>query len=1147
MQQLLTELRERGIRLWLHGERLGIDAPKGALTEPLRERLRAAKPELVQLLQRGEQPLDALPALEPDPTSRHEPFPLTDVQQAFWTGRADYVELGGGTHFYIELERSGLALERLEEALRRLVVRHDMLRAVIDPDGRQRILPEVPPYRIATHDLRGRPAPEREAVLVNTRRRLSHNRRPTDTWPLFEVQAARLDDDQLRLFISLDVLLVDASSMFLFFQEWRRFYEDPSWCPAALQLSYRDYAEFERRLPELPSFQRAQAYWTARLDTLPPAPELPLAVQPRQLRQPRFVRRTLTVAPERWLRLKARAQQRGATPSTLLMAAFSEVLRRWSRQRDFTLNVTLYNRFPVHPEVGQLIGDFTTTNLLAVTAEPGDSFEQRLVRLNLQLAQDLEHREYSGMRVLRERMRRLGNVPGAGMPVVFTSMLALDAQQGTMDEMYFFGRYVDGITQTPQIWLDHQMQETEGTLVLIWDAVDGLFPKDMLDDMLAAYGDLLQRLADDASAWTQDGALVNLPAAQQALIAEANSTQRLFPHRLLHEMVAQHYQARAHAPAVITDERTLSYGELGDRALRLSQLLHQRGIGPGCIVAVVMHKGWEQVPAVLGILHAGAAYLPIDPKWPAERRAQLLRRAGVRIALTHAALATGPSWPEGVAPLHLDDPALQDCPATPPAVDVWGHDLAYVLFTSGSTGQPKGVMIEHHSAANTVQDIGERFGVTAADRVLGVSALNFDLSVYDLFGVLGRGAALVLPSAQQLTDAAHWLALMRTHEVSVWNSVPQLLQLLVDHLHDTQQVCNGLRWAILSGDWIPVALPERARAVMPGLRLLASGGPTETSIWCTQYEVGDVPAGWKSIPYGKPLANQSMHVLDALLQPCPTWVTGEICIGGAAVGRGYLGDAAATAERFIIHPRSGERLYRSGDLGRRLPDGNIEFLGRDDHQVKVNGHRIELGEIAHALKGLGGLREAVVVAPPEPRSGRPQLVAYVLPDDAERSAWQARIAGGDLARQLAATLPDYMVPRHAVLLDALPMSANGKVNVQALPSPWQQALREEATPTSGDERRMLQIWQGVLDCGECTPQASFFELGGDSVRAITVVQRVQEGFSLPAHTQQQLLQELFTHPTAAELTAAVRQLQSELAQGSAFATLDPMQASGSGT
>jgi pyochelin synthetase len=1012
-RDLLVELHRRGIRLRLAGDRLDVVAPSGALTPDLRRTLSSRRDELIALLQRGQaagEPLE----VAADPAARHEPFPLTDVQHAYWVGRSPAVELGGvATHFYFERERRGLDMARAERALDRVIARHDMLRAVVDEDGRQRVLPEVPPYRIACRDLRGATPAAQLAEFERVRGEMADRVLPCERWPLFEVRATLLPDDRVRLHFSLDLLIVDAWSMYLLFQDWRRWYEDPSWAPEPLELTFRDYVLAERTRRDGPAHRRARQHWSERLAELPAAPELPLARLPAQAGRPRFTRRCAGLHPDAWRSLVERARRHGVTPSVALMAAFAEVLRRWSRHPGFTLNLTLFNRRPVHRQVEEIVGDFTSMVLLAVE-DPGDEpFHARAGRLQRRLLEGLEHLDHSGVQVLRDRARLLGGGPAAAMPVVFTSALGLGAREEGDQAMRFFGDAVYGISQTPQVWLDHQVFEEAGGLVCNWDAVDDLFPAGVLDEMFAANWDLLGRLAADDGEWERRGALVPLPGAQAEERRLANATHEPWPEETLAAIVAERAAAAPDAPAVLWRDGALSYRELVACANRLAHRLVAAGAARGRLVGVVLPRGWGQAAAVLSVAVSGAAYLPVDPAWPEARRLDLLETGCAGVVITDARLRDELAWPPGTTVLALDDPETLRSPSTPPPGGPAPADLAYVIFTSGSTGRPKGVMIEHRAACNTIRDINRRFGVGPGDRVLALSSLSFDLSVWDVFGVLAAGGAVVLPDPDGVHDPAHWTELVERHGVTIWNSVPALLQAWADAQPDAGGA--SLRLAMLSGDWIPVGLPDRVRAGRPDLRVVSLGGATEASIWSVVYPIGEVPAEWTRIPYGRPLANQTLHVLDDRLEHCPAWVTGEIHIGGAGVAAGYWADPARTDERFIVHPGTGERLYRTGDLGRYLPGGDIELLGREDAQVKINGHRIELGEVAAALRRQPGVGDALVTVATEPHSGRRHLVAHVVPggEGAEaaelvgEARWAELLAAGEAAvRRGASDLAD---------------------------------------------------------------------------------------------------------------------------------------------
>ncbi|HKI03851.1 MAG TPA: beta-ketoacyl synthase N-terminal-like domain-containing protein, partial [Thermoanaerobaculia bacterium] len=818
----------------------------------------------------------ALPVLVPDPAHRHEPFPLTDVQQAYWIGRTGAFELGQvATHIYMEVNTRGLDVGRMERAWQRLIDRHDMLRAFVQPDGNQQILATVPPYRIEVLDLRGKDPAEHAVELDAVRRHMSHQVLPSDRWPLFDVRASRLDEERTRFHIGFDFLIGDAWSWQILTRDLGRFYRDPEADLPPLELSFRDYVITTLELEKSPAFERALGYWRGRLADLPPAPELPLARSPASLGRPRFVRHSARLPRATWDRLKERASRAGLTPSSLLVAAFSEVLGAWSKSPRFTINLTLFNRLPIHRQVNDVVGDFTSLTLLAIDTSIPGSFEERARRAQAQLWEDLDHRYVSGVRVLRELARTHGGLSRAAMPVVFTSTLTQTASRGGSaapegaDDEGMTGEEGYVISQTPQVWLDHQVVEQRGRLVYNWDVVEDLFPKGLIEGMFQSYWELLDRLAADEDAW-RAAIFEVLPAAQRAERIAVNDTEEDFgpaASELMHTLVA----GDGDRVAVVAPGRTLTYGEVQKRSKALGRRLREAGAKPNTLIGVVMEKGWEQVIGTLGVLWSGAAYLPVDPDLPADRRNYLLENGEVELVVTQPwiddRIAEPGEWPEGIRRFRVE--GEEEAASVEIDAVQRPEDLAYVIFTSGSTGHPKGVVIDHRGAVNTLLDMNRRFRVGPEDRVLALSSLSFDLSVYDIFGTLAAGGVIVFPEAARRRDPEHWAKLVVSEGVTVWDSVPALMEMLVEQAAsnplDTGGRHGSLRLILMSGDWIPVSLPGRIRAipyVTANVEVMSLGGATEASIWSITHPIGEVEPGARSIPYGRPMANQTFHVLD---------------------------------------------------------------------------------------------------------------------------------------------------------------------------------------------------------------------------------------------------------------------------------------------
>ncbi|XXY48838.1 amino acid adenylation domain-containing protein [Sorangium sp. So ce269] len=959
------------------------------------------------------------PIASPGDGEPEAPFAPTDVQRAYLVGRESAFDLGGvGCHGYLERECDGLDLERFERAWNRVIARHGMLRSVFTEDGLQRAQRKVPRFEPKVWDLRAMAPADAGRTLDDIRHRLSHRVFAPTEWPLFDVGVSLLPDGRCRVHINLDLLALDAWSCGILSRDLERFYEQPEIELPPLGVTFRDCIVDAERHRQTPDHERSLSYWRERVASLPPAPDLPLARKPRDVTPPRFVRHKGRLDRSAWESLKNLAKSSRLTPSAVVLAAFAQVLGKWSARPELSLTLTSFERPPLHKDVSEIVGDFTTVVLLGFDVGRHRGVSELARATQDQIWRAIEHRRAGAISALRQ-MR----VPS--VPVVFTSLLG---QGGAEPQSLFswLGKEVFMVTQTPQVWLDHQVTEDQGDLAFSWDVVEGLFPEGMVGAMLESYLDLLARLARGDEAFQR--ARVALPISQQAARAEVNRTQRAAPDELLHAAFLRSAAARGESHAVIAPEGSITYGELDRQSSALGRALRARGARPNTLVAIACEKGMTQALGTLGILKSGAAYVPVDPTWPRERIWGILEQGAVQIVLTQARFAEPARWPAGMIVVPLDAPGGLSEDESPLEAVQRPDDLAYVIFTSGSTGRPKGVAIDHLGAVNTLADMNARLGVNASDRVLSLSSLAFDLSVYDLFGLWAAGGAVVLPEPARLRDPGHWEELMSRHGVTLWNTVPALMQLLVEHRALRSGALAPLRAVLLSGDWIPVTLPDRIRETFPGASVLSLGGATEASIWSIAYPIAHVEPSWKSIPYGKPLANQRFYVLDRAMEPCPDGVSGRLYIGGMGLARGYWRDEERTRERFVTHPETGERLYWTGDLGRYLPDGNIEFLGREDFQVKVQGHRIELEEIEATLLQHPDVASAAVSVG-STASGGKRLIAHVVP--APGRALEAPV----LRAFIASKLPDYMVPSAFVELPRLPLTSNGKVDRSALRDP----------------------------------------------------------------------------------------------------------------
>ena len=1043
-------------------------------------------------------------------------FRLTDVQYAYWVGRSAGVELGNvSCHTYFELEGERLDISRLERAWNHLIKRHDMLRCVFLSEGMQRVESRVPLYTIHTEDLANVSEAETTSVLMAIRDRMVDQVHDAMAWPLFELRATHLPEGRTRLHVSLDLLIADFHSITILMRELERLYVSPETALPPLSCSFQEYVLREEAAQQEEVFQAARRYWRERLNTLPPAPSLPLATRPDQLGTPKFTKLTEKIPPERWERLKQGAARHGVTPSCLLLSVYADVLATWSNSGRFCINLTLFNRKLFHDDVMHLVGDFTSTSLLEIDAQKGKTFAQRAADIQSRFWLDMDHRDWSGVRVIRDLHQQRGSAPGALMPVVFTANMGGSGGSGTADSL---GRLIFNAGQTPQVWLDHQVFEEDGGLTVMWDYVRGLFSPDMPESMFAANLEVLFRLADDEKLWNAE-TLPSLPAGQAAKRVEYNDTRGTSPDSLLHLCPALHSEGNS-LFHIIHAGKTWNASAVMDRSLAVAQDLRGHGVHPRDRVGVSLPRGPEQVFAVLGTLLAGGSYIPMPLSWPDSRVRDILDRTGAK-----AVIATPPR-PHSDTVAGIDPASMTDKTNSffrGDSVDTRSpDDTAYIIFTSGSTGTPKGVAVTHLGAVNTILDINDRFNVTSTDRVLGVSSFGFDLSVYDIFGMAAAGGALVYPENDVAADPSLWLRSMRDNGVTIWNSAPQLLKMLLVHASSAgTPVPASLRLALLSGDWIPKDLPKEARDMLPGLWVVSLGGATEASIWSVLHEIaGDYP-DVPSIPYGNAMKNQKMYVLNEAFEPCPEWVPGDLYIGGVGLAVGYWRDEEKTQAAFVVNPESGERLYRTGDRARRLPYGFLEFLGRADLQLKIRGHRVEPGEIEAFLTSFPHVREAVVVARDtggSPGTADKHLHAFVVGDLSEENVKA-------LKEMLRDELPVYMVPETVTRLESFPLTSNGKVDRSRLVPVGGHGhipptLSVQPTGNGRLEQLLTEALTTHLGSTSLDLDGNFFDLGATSFHLVQIQAHLlgKMGRNIP-------IREFFLHPTPRKLLAHLEQAE----------------------
>ncbi|MET0398243.1 MAG: non-ribosomal peptide synthase/polyketide synthase, partial [Longimicrobiaceae bacterium] len=1004
--------------------------------------------------------------------------------------------------------RGRLDVPALERSLAELVRRHEALRTVFEARGGEpaQVVLDAVPAEIRVADLRALPAAEREEAAA----RLAQEEalRPFDlaAGPLLRSSLLRLDDEEWALLFNLHHVVSDGWSMGVLVREVSALYaayaEGREPALPELPVQYADYAAWQRAWLTGEALERRLAWWRGQLAGAPPLLELPTD-RPRPTTQDgRGASAAFRLSAGTTRALRALSREAGATPFMVLLAGWQALLGRWSGQDDVSVGTPVAGRTRL--ELEGLIGFFVNTLVLRADLSGGPSFRALLGRVREAALGAYAHQDVPFERLVEELQpeRSLRHTP------LFQVMFALhEAADGGLRlgavEMAPFA----GGAEVAKFDLDLEMMEEGGAFAgalsfraELWDAATA-------ERMLAHLGRLLDAVAADPGLRPGEVELL-APAERAQLLAAGRSEGAAATELCLHELFQRQAAATPGAPAVLDGWQTVTYAELERRSARIADTLRGLGVAPEAAVGVCLEWSPELAAAALGVMRAGGAYLPLDPAYPAERLAYMLADAGARVLLTREGLRDRFGAFAGrvvaVDAANLPDPAGAGDAETPPHSPS-PENLAYIIYTSGSTGRPRGVAVEHRAAAAHFLAFRELAGLMPADRVVAFASPAFDVALDELFPTLFAGAALVMRGAEPWSPDE---LLPRVAElgVTIANLPPAYWHAAAEEAAGRGGAPAGLRMVMVGGEAVPVEGVLRWREnTASRARLLNGYGPTETVVTAT---VWDVPAGFPGaypgavVPIGAPVGGRTAYVLDAAGGLAPAGVAGELHLGGPVLARGYLGRPEGTAAAFVPDPFSAEpgaRMYRTGDRARWLPNGALEFLGRTDQQIKVRGFRIEPGEVEAALRAHSSVRDAAV----DGRGGR--LVGWVVPAG-------AAVDPEALRAHLRQTLPEHMVPGAFAVLDALPLTASGKLDRRALPTPTGAAGEAYVAPRTPVEARLAEVFAEVLKVERVGVHDDFFALGGHSLLATRVVSRVDHvfGVELPVRA-------LFEAPTVAGL------------------------------
>jgi amino acid adenylation domain-containing protein len=1046
-------------------------------------------------------------ALAIPPADRTQPLALSFSQQRLWF-LDQLIPDSPLYHIPAAVTIDGpLDANALEHALSQLVARHESLRTrfVTDAGEPVQVIMPAAPLRLHVHDLSSLPDPQPQLdQLIRDAARLPFD---LSSGPPARFSLVRLSADRHVLLLTMHHIVADGWSLNVLIEDVLDFYRAHVEQSAASRpeppIQYADYAVWQRQW--LQAHGEAQLdYWKGRLAGSLPVLDLP-ADRPRPAHRSWQGDRIYRLVPESLTKALAQVSRRHqATMYMTLLAAWKLLLSRYSSQSDILVGTPIANR--TRREVESLIGFFVNTLVLRTDLSGDPTFLELLDRVRETCLGAYAHQDLP----LEHLVDALQPDRDTSHHPLFQVMFMLQSETripAALPGLTFSA--ADSSAGVSKFDLSLQFAPSGESLQAVIEYSTELFEASTIERMLDHLFSLLQAIASDPGRRLSALSILS-DAERHQLLAEFNATAAEYPDdQLIHQLFEKQVVAHPQATALVYENETMSYGELNGRANQLAHHLLKLGIRPDDRVAICIERGPAMMVAMLGILKAGGAYVPLDPNYPADRLAYMLTDSAPAAVVTQAAIES--SLPHNVPLVVLDraGSGLEQQPETNPDAEKLGltpHHLAYVIYTSGSTGLPKGAMNHHRGLCNLATALSKLLECGVESRVLQFASFSFDSSIADIAMAWCSGASLHLASRAALMPGEPLVKLLQSRRITHVTLPPSALAAIDDDVD-----LHGITM-VLAGEALPPAL---ARKWGGRLRLFNGYGPTEAAVCATMYRCS--PDAGSSVPIGPPIANVQIYILDAGRQPVPVGVAGEIFIGGVGVGRGYLNRPELTAGRFIANPFSADpdsRLYKTGDLARWLPDGNIEYIGRNDFQVKIRGFRVELGEIEARLLACEGVREAVVIAR-EDVPGDKRLVAYLVSEDG------SELDAASLRAQLSTVLADFMVPAAFVTLPAFPLNANGKLERRALPAPTLSSVvtRAYEAPRTAVETVLAGIWSELLGVDKLGIHDNFFELGGHSLLATQVVSRIRETFQLELPVRA-----LFEAPTVAGLAEEMRKL-----------------------
>lgn len=1032
------------------------------------------------------------------PERRFEAFELNNMQSSYYFGRSSNVLGDVPTCMYLELLMEHLDVKKMEIALNELIMRHEMLRCIICESNKQKILEYPPKLTLIVEDYSSLSEQRIKEKVDEIFEEVSSTMIDLSAFPTFLFRTIRYKE-KYWIYLGCDSTFIDGASISILLRDLYDLYEGREL--KRLPISFKDYCTHIERIEQSEEYKECMQYWSSRINTLPETAILPINQEYESAKGKPSVRKEHFVSAQQWSQIKNIARKEQLSLFAIQATAYALVIARWSGKTDFTLNVPIFNRTLLDDSVMDMIGEFGSLIFLEVHLQMQDSFIENCRRIQEQFEKDMDYRMVNGARILREFSAKGRNLE---FPIVLTSLTTPNGDESIYNQKLKLQRWN---SQSSQVWIDSIVFDKDGGIEIAWDCYPGICNNNILDDMFTAYISCYEQFFMSQK-FREESVYGFVNGKNQKKILQLNN--KVVPygieHSLLQDGFLKYLKETPEAVACITRERSFSYQELYQMAVVVAERI-QGNFGAGeNRVGILMLKGWKQVVAILAILLAGGTYVPMSKEWPKSRNEKIVECAHIQTILIddidEKEKIEGVVYSKIQEQVPIQQSSVNSLQKRNP------ESAAYIIYTSGSTGEPKGVVIEHQAVINTIFTVNARNHINHTDRTFMLSEIYFDLSVYDIFGAFWCGGAVYVPSEEEKRNPECWSSVLRNNEITIWNTVPALMQMLVDITGAKEQEHTKLKNVFLSGDWIPLNLPERVRRMFGNdINIVSMGGATEASIWSNYYSIKKVNEKWKSIPYGYPMDNQQMYVLDKSGQICPVGVVGDICIGGVGLAREYLGDKKLTEERFYYHSWLQQRIYLTGDQGMYHEDGSIEFMGRLDSQVKINGFRVELGEIESAALKYPTIMIAIAVY----RKEKNRIELFYKS--------KQHISTEQIRGYLQEKVPSYMLPGAYLEIEKVPINLNGKVDRSKLPEIKDENIFDyEKEDLQGTEKYVRELFQTVIGITELSRNSDFFRSGGDSLKAVQLLYKIKEKLKVSIQ-----LTDIFRNPTIEGIATVIEE------------------------